>query len=272
MLTDFVRLTHAEFLKTKRIPLFAFYLVISFGSIGFLFMNFYLKPYEVFLREHNYFEHNPNPWFHFFSNYFYLLAIVLPIIASITTYIIKSIEDKADAWKRLLVLPYDKSIIHFSKLFLIYLYLTFFLFSIYFLLEISSLALSQLKPDFHFFDFNTYHKTLIIFFLKFELAAISIATISYGYMIVIKRAMISLLLSIFLPFLGLTFTSNYNSLLSQWWSFRAKRSFMIMNNIAGYDAIRVDLISSYDILSAFILGVSIIFISWASAKPVINFE
>jgi hypothetical protein len=264
------RLFKAELLKTKKMPILWFYAALIIVSIGTFFLFFYFLTFEEFSSVR--FEENPNPWYaYYFSRYLFLWVFLLPLIVSITTYIIKNIEDKADAWKRLFVLPYDRAIIHVSKLSLILLYTTSYVLITFLILVLSGISLSELKPDFDFQAHQTYHEFLPVFWLKFEISVIAITTFSYAYMILVKRTVVSLLLSIFLPFVGLFFTSQYSSPLYQLHTFHGMRAEMVINS-KSYDTLHLNVIGSHDILCLIIIVLSFIAIILASKRPIINYE
>ncbi len=271
MLDIFFRLCKAELLKTKKLSIVVFHITIALISISALFFFFYNQTYEEF-QNNNRLEIKPNPWFIFYRSYLFLFVIFLPLIASVTTYIIKSIEDRADAWKRLFVLPYNKLLIHLAKLCVIIFYLTLYLLLTVMLLLISSTLLSGLKPDFQFSHFNNYRSTLIVFFIKFEIAIIAITAFTYAYLIIIKKTIITLLMSIFLALIGLTITSHYSASLDQFNIYIRKRQHLLLNNIPGYDDLSIKLFASQDIFCLVIVFISLIAIYIKSKKPIINFE
>lgn len=266
-----LRLIQAEFLKTKKIPLLVFLIILGLGSIGAFFFVFLGKPFDTFLQQ-NPSEENPNPWFsYYFNNYLLLFVIVLPFIVSITTYVVKNIEDRSDTWKRLFVLPYKRELLHLSKLCVVWFYSTFYVLITILLLLLSGIVLSKLKPDFNFADFPNYQKFLWIFLVKFELATVAITTFSYAYMVIIKRTVVSLLLSIFLPLVGLFFPSPYSSALHQFFDFSGKRFQMVINSEA-YETLHLSLISQYDVVCSVVTVASLAVVVWASKKPIINYE
>lgn len=267
----FFKLVQAEFLKTKKIPILGLYSILVVGSIAIFFIFFYNKTFKEFVNEHL-MEANPNPWYaYYFKRYLLLSVFFLPLIISVTTYIIKNIEDKADAWKRLFVLPYSREIIHLSKLSVIWLYTTLYVVMTFSFLMLSGILLSKLKPDFNFSAHHTYHEFLFIFCLKFEVAVVSIATFSYAYMIWVKRTVVSLLLSIFLPFVGLIFPSPYSSPLYQTHTFNRSVHEMLINS-QSHETLHLKVIGSHDFLCIAIMVLSFVAIVWASKNPVVNYE
>jgi len=267
----FLKLVQAEFLKTKRIPILGLYCALMLGSIGMVFTFFYFKTLEEFLNEIHH-EENPNPWYaYYFQRYLFLWTVFLPLIVSIATYVVKNIEDKSDAWKRVFVLPYNRTIIHVSKLSVIWIYTTLYVLVSFIFLFLSGIALSKLKPDFNFSAHHTYHEFLLIFCFKFEIAALSITTFSYAYLILIRRTVVSLLLTIFLPFVSLLFKSPYSSPIHQRISFGIKRAEMIINSYP-YETLQVQVIASPDIVCIGTIVLSFVAIVWASKRPIINYE
>lgn len=265
------RLLKAEFLKTKRTSIFIFHLSLAIVSVGSLFIYFFFKTRQELLNE-KLFEANPNPWFIYYGNYLFLFVIFLPVIISVTAFLVKNIEDRADGWKRLYVLPYGVETLHMAKLLIIITYVTIYLLATYFLLSLSSFILAEFKSDFEFYRFNPLTYNIFIFFVKFEIAAVSIITSSYALFISLKRNTASLLFSIFLPFFGLTFTSQYSSPFNQWTSYTSKRTHMIINSIQGYDDLKIALVDKYDIINLLVLIISLCIIVYASKKPIISYD
>ncbi len=267
---NFLKLFRAELYKTKRMPFLAFYTALIAVSVGVFFLLFYIKPVEEFLKEGM--GKEPNPWNAFyFRRYLFLFVIFLPLIASITTYVVKNIEDKSDAWKRVYVLPVSNVIIHLSKLSVIWLFITLYVGITILLLIAAGVSLDKLKPDFSFSEHPSLHKFLFVFLLKFEIAAIAITTLSYAYMILIKRTVVSLLLSIFLPFVGLFFISPYSSPLYQLHSFNISVSEMLINSYS-YEMLHLQVITSHDFLCMGATVISFAIIVWASKRPIIYYE
>lgn len=267
----FLKLVRAEFAKTKGTFIRTFFFMLIVGSIGAFFVPFYFKSYEDFLRS-NLMEEKPNPWWvYYFDNYLFVWTFVLPIVVSAATYVIKNIEDRSDAWKRLFVLPYNRATLHMAKLSVIWTYTTLYITITFLILILSGMLLSKLKPDFDFNAHPTYHEFLIIFCAKFILASMAICSFSYAYMIFIRKTVVSLLLGIFLPIVCLFFTNQYSSPLYQVYNFHGERVKMLINS-RSYETLHVNVIGTHDIVCIVVFVVSLASIFVASRRPIINYE
>jgi hypothetical protein len=265
-----LNLLRAELLKLKGIRLILSYIVLIVGSISIVFFYFLNQDYEEFILR-NSLEENPNPWYSYYASYLFLLVFVLPIIASISTFLIKSIEDKADAWKRIYILPYRKDAIHLNKLLIIWLYISIYMIGTFLILILSATLLSKLKPDFHFSSHSNYNQILLVLFFKFELSILAITAFCYAYMLLIGRVLISLLLSIFLPLFCLFFENQYSSALYQFFLLHRSRLSLIINH-EHPDMLQFNEVSQHDIICIIILLISIGLLILASKKLIINYE
>jgi len=264
------KLIRAEFLKLRGMRILPSYAALIGGSIGIVFFSFLNRSHQDFVYR-NSIEQNPNPWYAYYSGYLFLLVFLLPVIASISTFIIKSVEDKADGWKRVYILPYRKEVIHLNKLLVIWSYVSLFVIVTFLILILSGLLLCRLKPDFQFSSHFNYHQILFIVFLKFELSVLSITAFSYAYMVLIKRTVVSLLLSIFLPFFCLLFINQYSSPLYQFFSLHRARISLIINDKAP-DTLQVSFVSLHDMICIAILIVSLGIIKLTSEKLIVSYE
>lgn len=215
----------------------------------------------------------PNPWYlYYFGTGMLIYILVLPLAVSIMPYVVKTVEDKADAWKRTLIIPYPIFGIHLSKVMVIWMYASLFVGLTLIGFIVSGLLLSYLKPEFNFAAYPTYHKFLIILFFKSELAALSIVTFGYSYMLFVKKTLTSLLLTIFLPLVCLLILPPYSSAGTQYFLFRRERHMMLGREGYTYNDLHLDLINSMDAICIGVIFFSLIIIMIKSTKSTIDYE
>jgi lantibiotic transport system permease protein len=199
----------SELLKTKRYSILFFIILFPIFINILFFTSFYnltLDEFHELIRP----GQDNNPWYYYYNLPLFILALSLPIITSVITFIIKSIEDKANGWKALFTLPKPIIQIHLSKFFVISLYLLLYHAITLAIVIISVYTLSYIKPDFDFYSYPSYFGFLLSLFLNYFFVSIAISSLTYCVIIFIKRSVVSLLLSIFVPIIGMFFTSPFN--------------------------------------------------------------
>lgn len=199
----------SELLKTKRYSIL--FLIILFPV--FIITSFFISFYNLTLDEfHDFIRpgQDHNPWYYYYNLPLSILALSLPLITSVVTYIIKSIEDKANGWKDLFSLPQPIIQLHLTKFLVISLYLLVYHAITLALLLMAVYTLSFLKTDFNFNDYPSYVGFLCSLFLNYFFVSVAISSLTYCVIIFIKRNVVSLLLCIFIPLIGMFYTSSFN--------------------------------------------------------------
>lgn len=199
----------SELLKTKRSP---FLLVVVFLPLLFNFLSFidfYFTSAEEF-RENLLPGDDLNPWFSYDRKFLLLFSISLPLVVSVLTFVIKNIEDKANGWRSLFILPYPIFRLYLAKYAIVVFYCLTYLVMSLGLLLVGSEILSFLKPDFHFSMYPRYLDLTGWLFVEFVWISMVISSVTYACVIYLKRTMAGLLLSIFLPFFLVFLEFSFN--------------------------------------------------------------
>ena len=199
----------SELLKTKRYSIL--FLLVLFPV--FIIASFFISFYNLTLDE--FYEsirpgHDNNPWYYYYTFPLFILPLSVPLITSVVTYIIKNIEDKANGWKGLFSLPQPVIQLHLTKFLVIAFYLLLYHAITLALLLISVYVLSFLKPEFDFHAYPSYVVFLVSLFLNYFFISLAIGSLTYCVIIFIKRNVISLLLSIFVPLIAIFMTTPFN--------------------------------------------------------------
>ncbi len=268
----FIRLVRAELLKTRNIPILMLMALFVAGVILIGFSHF-LSLSEADYNTMAAYDLQPNPWyFYYFGTGLLVYTLILPLALSILPFVIKSVEDKADAWKRTLILPAPIYSIHLSKLAVICFYASLFVGVSLVGLMLSGLLLSKLRPEFNFHEYPTYHKFLTILFFKFELAALAIVTGGYAYMLFIKKTLVSLLLTVLLPLLCFLLLPPYNSAPTQLFLFKMERSRILIRDGNVFTDLHLNLITTTDAICIGIIAAALIVVFYKSTRPMVDYE
>lgn len=267
----FIRLVRAELIKTKNIPILIILALFVVGVILIGFFHFLSLSLADYNRLASY-DLEPNPWyFYYFGMGLLIYSILLPLALSILPFVIKNVEDKADAWKRTLILPTSIYKIHLSKLTVICFYASMFVGVTLGGLMLSGLLLSKLRPDFNFSQHPTYHQFLLLIFLKFELSALAIVVFGYAYLLFIKKTLVSLLLTVLLPLLCLLIIPPYNSAPTQLFLFKMERNKVLIREGNVFTDLHLT-ITSTDVTCIGIIVVALGVIFYKSTRPIIDYE
>jgi len=263
----------SELLKTKRNAFL--YLVILFPIfiVALFFISFYRLTLEEFYK--NIMPGNDNnPWYYYYNLLLFILAIALPLVSSLITFIIKDIEDKANGWKVIFALPKAVLRIHFIKFLVISFYLFLYHAITLILTLISVYILSILKPEFNFNSYPSYVVFLVGLFVKYFLISLAIGSLTYCIIIFIRKNVVSLLLSIFLPLIGMFFTSSFN-IYSNVISIISIPKQIRTRYILDYGSahgLELTVPSDYDLYILAWVVFSWLLIYFQSKKPVINYS
>ena len=199
----------SELLKTKRYSIL--FLIILFPV--FITTSFFISYYNLTLEE---FQENifsggdNNPWYYYYKLPLFILTYSLPLITSVMTFVIKSIEDKANGWKDLFSLPQPILKLHLTKFLVISFYLLLYHAITLALILVSVFVLSLVKPEFDFNNYPSYFGFLFSLFFNYFLISLAIGSLTYCAIIFIKRNVVSLLLSIFVPLIAIFITTPFN--------------------------------------------------------------
>jgi len=109
-MSTFLRSTIAEFFKLKRTPVLWFVLIGGTAITILVLFKFIVNPYrDIGL--------NTSPWPNFYEFSLNLVSLfLLPLFVVLLVSYVTSIEERANTWKYLYVLPFSKGYIYFSKL------------------------------------------------------------------------------------------------------------------------------------------------------------
>ncbi len=266
----FVRLLRAEIVKTSGLPILKLLALFLTGMIGLMFWHYCTLSLVDYNRAASY-DPAPNPWyFYYFGFNMLVYTLVFPIALSVIPFVVKNVEDKADAWKRTLTLPGSLFSIQLSKLAVIWFYASMFVAITLVGYILSGIVLSMLRPEFGFSESPTYHKFLIILFFKFEWAALAIVTIGYTYMLFIRKTLVSLLLSIFVPIVGFIIPP-YNVAVAQDMVFKRIR-YQTFKEGGGYEDLHFGLFGSSEAICLGIIIVALFVILYKSTRPIVDYE
>lgn len=199
----------SELLKTKGYSSLHFVWILPLFIMTMFFISFYKLSLEDFLNNIGPGQ-DKNPWYYFYTMPLFTLSLLLPLVASLTAFMIKNIEDRANGWKSLFTLPFPIFKIYQFKFLVITLFLFLYNFFTLLFIIVSVNILSILKPEFDFDKYPSYSSYLVALFFLYFFVSLSIASFTYLYAIFFKRTIVSLLLSIFLPLLGIFFTYSFN--------------------------------------------------------------
>lgn len=199
----------SELLKTKRYSILFLIVLFPVFIITSFFISFYNLTLEEF-QENIFSGRDNNPWYYYYRLPLFILTFSLPLVTSVMTFVIKSIEDKANGWKDLFSLPQPIIQLHLTKFLVISSYLLLYHAITLALLLISVYTLSFLKPEFDFNGYPSYVGFLFSLFLNYFFISLAISSLTYCVIIFIKRNVVSLLLSIFVPLIAIFITTPFN--------------------------------------------------------------
>lgn len=262
----------SELLKTKRSSFFLIIILLQCLLVTIFFIDFFSLTIDEFYSKLWRYD-DKNPCFYYYKTNLYVMPIMLPIIASVITFSVKNIEDKANGWKSIFTLPRSVFKIHLDKFFVVSIYLFSYVFLSFCLLMVSAFVLSILKPDFNFGAFPFYFDLILILGFKYLVSALAVGSFTYCFLIFFRRVITGLLSSIFFPLIGvfIEYSFNlYNSSFTQTFVLLRLRSDSIRENGS---AERFDF--SYDFYSELLLIIWILF-SWSliyfqSKRPKISY-
>lgn len=253
-------------------------LVLLWGCLSTA--SFLAMTYDEFLKS-AYPSADVNPWFGYYFNtgFFWFLTFFLPLVISLVVFFIKNIEDRADGWKRMLVLPFSPFRLYINKLLVIWICTIGFILSLFAFFIASGVMLSWLKPEFKFDQFPTYHYFLICFALKYCAFGLTVSSFCYLILLLIKRYALSLATVVLLPIVApLTFDSKFNpfySFISTMFNFMRFRSRYISDS--EFDANKEALMTypmftSLDVVNTITLLTIITLLYFVSKKLLIAHE
>ena|GEM_PF-5503731 len=204
-----MRLLVAEFHKIKNTKILIVLLSLTLSWVGISVWHFYSLTYAAFL-EAAYPPEDQNPWyaFYFGSGFMFLLAFLLPLVLSLVVFFFKNIEDKADGWKRLFLLPFSRFTLHVNKLSAIWVCSVAFIAILFLLFFVSGVLLSWFKPDFKFDQYPSYHYFLLCFGAKYCGFSLTLVNLCYLVLITVRRYALSLATVVLLPLIGPLMTDS----------------------------------------------------------------
>jgi hypothetical protein len=199
----------SELLKTKGYSSLHFVWILPLLLVTMFSINFYNLTLQEF-HDNIWPGNDENPWYYYYNIPLLIITFLLPLVTSLTTFIIKNMEDKANGWKSLFALPYPIFKIYQFKFLVITLFLFLYNFFTLLFIIVSANILSVLKPEFEFDKYPSYTGYLIGLFSLYFLVSLAIGSLTYLYSLYIKKVIVSLLISIFLPLIAQFFTSSFN--------------------------------------------------------------
>lgn len=271
-----ISLFKAELLKTKNSKNLMSLSLVVLIWLSISFYSFYTLDLNDFLQS-RYPVEDKNPWYaYFFEQTIFFFAMLLPLINFMIVLSIKIIEDKADGWKRMFALPNTIFSLYISKLAVIWLYCSGFVFSFFFLYYLSGILLSILKPDFLFLEYEKYDFYLFLFAIKSIYASLFLSCLAFVLTLLIKKFSISLVTSVLIPVLG--FLLFDRSIMNPFtYVFREHTSFWVSRKDyfdlhKTFEGFTYNYLTKGDFLGLFLMALLLVIIFLLSKKPIIKYE